>query len=68
MIRALVPRLNHVLRDWFSLGCRGLWPFTPDPAPPGLHLLGTPTAGMPILMSLLKKGWFKIRNPIYGGF
>ncbi len=29
----------------------GLWPFTPDPAPPGLHMFGSPPPNAPVLVT-----------------
>jgi len=34
-----------------SLLNRGLWPFTPDPAPTGLHTFGSPAPDSPILIT-----------------
>jgi len=34
-----------------SLLNRGLWPFTPDPIPVGLHILGSPAPDLPVLIT-----------------
>lgn len=44
---SMISMLVGALRE---LSARGLWPFTPDPAEPGLHALGNPATGTPLLI------------------
>jgi hypothetical protein len=42
---------SRPLPDWLAFWRRGLWPFTPDPAEPGLHFMGIAATGTPLLIS-----------------
>ena len=45
-----ISRARSLVLALRELPARGLWPFTPDPAEPGLRVSGDPPAGTPLLI------------------